>query len=93
MTVYVLRNGEMVVKGESRNGKTPSSFPCPMISRFDSFASPITGENISSWRQRDADMQAGGAVDPRDLAKAPFEERAATNARYANVPAEWGDPD
>lgn len=93
MTVYVLRNGRLVTKtGQIREAVKLKNFPSPMISRFDSFESPITGETISSWRQRDADMQAGGAVDPRDLAREPFERRAADNARRQSAPFQWGDP-
>jgi hypothetical protein len=93
MTVYAIRNGKLVVKKTERGKFTPS-FPTPMISRFESFESPITGETISSWRQRDADMQAGGAVDPRDLPREPFERRAADNARRDEplAPFEWGGP-
>jgi hypothetical protein len=91
MTVWVIRDGQLVVKGENRNGKPPLSFPCPMVSRFEAFESPITGETISSWRQRDADMEAGGAVDPRDLPTKPFEERKKQNARVSDASI-WTDP-
>ena len=94
MTIYVLRDGRLVIKAEHLNkGQVTVDFPTPMISRFDSFESPITGETISSWRQRDADMQAGGAVDPRDLPREPFERRAADNARrdQSVAPFEWRD--
>jgi hypothetical protein len=93
MTVYVLRDGQMVEKTKSQAPESRGYFPTPMLSRFDSFESPITGETISSWRQRDADMQAGGAVDPRDLPREPFERRAADNARrdQSVAPFEWRD--
>jgi hypothetical protein len=91
MTVYVLRNGKMVVKGENRVD-IRDGFPTPMLSKFESFESPITGETISSWRQRDADMQAGSAVDPRDLPRGPFEQRATDHARRpADAPFQWRD--
>jgi len=93
MTVYVLRNGRLVEKTCELKSQINSHIPTPMLSRFDSFESPITGETISSWRQRDADMQAGGAVDPRDLPREPFERRAADNARREQsvAPFEWRD--
>jgi hypothetical protein len=92
MTVWVLRNGQLVNKASLIRKAVHLTFPSPRISRFDSFESPITGETISSWRQRDADMQAGSAVDPRDLPRGPFEERAATNARRtADAPFQWRD--
>jgi hypothetical protein len=52
-----------------------------MISRFEPMESPVTGKEITSWRDRDRDMAAVGCVDPRDLPRAPFEERTADNAR------------
>lgn len=95
MTVFVLRDGELVEKGSIADAVQDrrSIFPIPMLSRFESFESPITGKTISSWRQRDADMQAGGAVDPRDLPREPFERRAADNARREQsvAPFEWRD--
>jgi hypothetical protein len=52
----------------------------PMLSpRLDAFESPVTGQEINSWRGRDRDMAAAGAVDPRDLPRAPFEKRKAAN--------------
>jgi hypothetical protein len=88
MTVWVVRNGEVVEKGPAPVD-TPS-FPCPMISRMTPFESPVTGKEISSWRERDRDMAAAGAVDPRDLPRAPFEKRKRDNERSRNLPAEWG---
>jgi hypothetical protein len=46
-----------------------------MISRMAPFESPVTGKEISSWRERDRDMAAAGAVDPRDM-PAPTRGRA-----------------
>jgi hypothetical protein len=92
MTIWVLRNGQLVTKASQMREAVKLSFPCPRISRFEAFESPITGERISSWRQRDADMQAGGAVDPRDLDRAPFEKRATDNARQSDAPFQWGEP-
>jgi hypothetical protein len=72
-----MRNGALVEKGsfqEAINDKR-SIFPCPRISRIEPFESPVTGKEISSWRARDRDMDAAGAVDPRDLPRKPFEQR------------------
>jgi hypothetical protein len=95
MTVWVIRDGQLVEKGSMAEAVADRRliFPTPMLSRFESFESPITGETISSWRQRDADMQAGGAVDPRDLPRRPFERRAADNARREQpvAPFQWRD--
>jgi hypothetical protein len=70
MTVYVIRQGQLVEKGGPINSP-PLNGPlsAPMVSRFEPMASPVTGETISSWRQRDADMQAVNAFDGRDLPK------------------------
>jgi hypothetical protein len=74
MTVYVLnKEGELVPKCWSV--PAPGGFPSPRVSRFESFDSPITGSSISSWRQRDRDMDAVDAVDRRDIPQAAFEKR------------------
>ena len=92
MTIWVLRNGHLVDKARIPREAVRLSFPSPHVSRFESFESPIVeGKTISSWRQRDADMQAGGAVDPRDLDRAPFEKRAADAGRAADSDFQWGD--
>jgi hypothetical protein len=76
MSVYVMRDGKLVEKSStSARSSSFSSFPSPRISRIEAFESPITGEQISSWRQRDRDMNAADAVDPRDLPRKPFEQR------------------
>jgi hypothetical protein len=54
------------------------------------FESPVTGKEITSWRERDRDMAAAGAVDPRDLPVQPFEQRRRDNERSRKQPAEWG---
>lgn len=70
MTVYVFRNGSVVPRGSALGrSATParSDLPAPMLSRMEPFESPVTGKEISSWRERDRDMAAADAVDPRDL--------------------------
>ena len=87
MTVYVIRNGELVPKRWSVSA--PGGFPAPMLSRFTAMESPVTGKEITSWRDRDRDMAAVGAVDPRDLSRKPFEKRAADASRQSDAPFEW----
>lgn len=68
MSTWVYRDGQIVPKAP--RGNIPEGcFPAPMLSRMEPFASPVTGKTISSWRERDADMRAAGAVDPRELPK------------------------
>ena len=82
MTVYVYREGRLVEKRLVRLADAVSKaeralrddmrgpmFPLPYVSRMEPFESPVTGEEITSWRQRDADMRAADAVDPRDFGK------------------------
>jgi len=83
MTVYVFRNGEVVPKRWS--APAPGGFPSPRVSRMDSFESPVTGESISSWRQRDRDMQAADAVDRRDIPQAAFDKRKRIEERNAKA--------
>lgn len=95
MTVFVIRNGRLVAKPRYRNFAM-SDFPAPMLSRMEPFESPVTGKEISSWRERDHDMAAVGAVDPRDLpASSRGRKKEAENARRsepADTPFKWGDP-
>src|SRR5262245_10575902 len=91
MTVWVLRDGRLVEKRFPRERKP--EFPSPLVSRMESYESPVDDSSISSWRQRDADMKRVDAVDPRDLPRKPFEERRARNARIRQAerdsPTEW----
>jgi hypothetical protein len=73
MTVYVFRGDKLVPKRWS--APAPRGFPSPRVSRMESFDSPVTGASISSWRQRDRDMQAADAVDRRDIPAKAFEKR------------------
>ena len=69
MTVFVLRDGRLVEKCSLRDKECPAKhdLPTPMISRFEAMREPGDGQDISSWRERDRDMDAAGCVDPRDL--------------------------
>lgn len=99
MTTYVFRDGVLVPKGSDRRGHGParSDLPAPMLSRLTPFESPVTGKEITSWRERDRDMAAVGAVDPRDLPP-PSRGRAAQKKEAEHgrrtstddTPVEWG---
>jgi hypothetical protein len=93
MTVWVFRDGALVEKRLVGNDRS-SSLPTPYISRMEPFESPVTGKEISSWRERDRDMAAAGAVDPRDLPP-PTNGRADHGRRTEPDPApfQWRDPD
>ena len=80
MTVYVLKNNVFVVKRKMRP-EIPRDFPLPMISRMQAYESPVTGRDITTWRERERDMAEAGCVDPRDLPRGPFEQREKDNAR------------
>jgi hypothetical protein len=81
MTFYVIRNGELVEKSGHNGTLSQNVLSCPRISRFEPMRSPVDERWITSWRQRDRDMDAVGKVDPRDLPAAPFERRNQENAR------------
>jgi hypothetical protein len=72
--IFVLRDGQLVEKTECRK-QNASNFPTPMVSRFEAFYSPVTDKSISSWRQRDRDMDAVAAVDRRDIPQRAFDKR------------------
>jgi len=91
--IFVIRDGALVPKpiNGSDGEAAGASFPKPMLSpRFETMESPVTGEAITSWRGRDRDMQAAGAVDRRDLPDKPFEQRRTQNARQQPQPEQWG---
>ena len=83
MTVYVFRGNKLVPKRWS--APAPGGFPSPRVSRMESFESPVTGESISSWRQRDRDMHAADAVDRRDIPQAAFDKRKRIEERNAKA--------
>jgi len=101
MTVFVFRDGVLVPKGSDRAAPSPptrSDLPAPMLSRLTPFESPVTGKEITSWRERDRDMAAAGAVDPRDLPRDLSKGRAAQKKEAEHgrrtstddTPVEWG---
>lgn len=81
MTVWVYRDGRIVEKARSQAPESRGYFPTPRVSRFEAMISPVTEKSISSWRERDRDMKAADAVDPRDIPQAVFEKRKRTVER------------
>jgi len=101
MTVYVIRNGRLVVKTKSQRKHDGISFPTPMLSRLEPYESPITGKEISSWRERDAEMAANDCYDPRDLPRdhshargrnKAVKDRADGRERQSDDTFQWRDP-
>jgi hypothetical protein len=92
--IYVFRDGRVVPKPIAVHRERPAgALATPMLSpRFETFESPVTGRAVTSWRDRDRDMADGGAVDPRDLPRAPFEKRKQDNARQQQLTEQWGGP-
>lgn len=96
MTVWIVRNGVLVPK-EKHNTGVMSDFPAPMLSRMEPYESPVTEREITSWRERDRDMAAAGAVDPRDL-PTPTRGRASAKKGEQNgrttddTNFQWRDP-
>ena len=86
-----MRDGVLVEKAHLHAGPFKAvGVSMPAVSKFETMESPVTGQDISSWRMRDRDMDAAGAVDPRDLPRRPFEERREANERSKHQPPEWG---
>lgn len=73
MTIWVYRRGRMVIKGSEEDIRltsvASSDFPTPRVSRMEPYESPIDGKEVTSWGQRDREMQANDAYDPRDMPK------------------------
>jgi hypothetical protein len=79
MTIFIWRGDGFVEKGTYKlpESEKRSDFPTPMLSpRLETFESPVTGKAVTSWRDRDRDMAAADAVDPRDIPKKALEKRA-----------------
>ena len=69
MTVFVMRDGKLVDRATALTADVDrrSPLPSPRVSRMTPFESPVTGKEIFSHRERDKDMKAADAFDPRDL--------------------------
>lgn len=96
MTVYVLKEGHLVEKPEARSPAPTSGFPTPFVSRIEPYESPIDGHEITSWGEREREMKANDAYDPRDLPRdhkfTNRTRRDATQQPDASVIGEWRDP-
>ena len=81
MPIYVLYGGRLIDKRycpAPAVAHAASDLPAPAIQSFESYASPINDNVISSHRQRDRDLHASGSYDPRDT---PAEFRKAQDGR------------
>ena len=73
MTVYVIRMGKLIEKplaqiADRLNAElAKAALATPHVSRIEPFESPITGKEITSWRERDRDMRESDSIDPRDF--------------------------
>lgn len=81
---FVYRDGEIVERVRRRQapgGANGNALPTPHVSRPLSYESPVTGKEITSWRERDADLKAADACDPRDLGS-NFEFRRGRDVQF-----------
>jgi len=74
--IWVFRKGALVPKTRLADvNNARSDLPSPLVSRLETYESPVTGKDVSSWRQRDKDMQRADAIDPRDIPQRVKEKR------------------
>jgi hypothetical protein len=88
VVIYVIRGDAVVEKAAvpAAAADRRSTVPSPRLSpRLETFESPVTGKPITSWRERDRDMDAAGAVDRRDIPKAVFDKRREIVKRNARA--------
>jgi hypothetical protein len=91
MPIYVLYNGRLIDKRylpAKAASHAASSLPAPAVQSFESYASPINDNTISSSRQRERDLYDSGSYDPRDT---PASFKKARDVRYQqrrSVPTE-----
>jgi hypothetical protein len=68
MVVYVYRDGKIVPKSSLRSAtEKRSHLPVPRVSRLEPYESPIDGHEVTSWGERDRELKANDAYDPRDF--------------------------
>jgi hypothetical protein len=89
VTIFVFRDGRLVEKRPAGNDRS-SSLPTPYVSRMEPFESPVTGKEVFSHREREADMRAAGAMHPSDANHKLIEKRKRDRARPDSAPIEWG---
>lgn len=80
MPIYVMHEGRLIDKRDrpSKFECVASDLPAPAVQSFESFASPVDGQTISSRRQHDKDLHNSGSYDPRET---PAAFRKAKDAR------------
>jgi hypothetical protein len=88
--IYVLREGVLVPKGSVREAQATQSsradFPTPRLSRLEPYASPIDGHEVTSWGERDREMKANNAYDPRDVSREPGNVRPEPKSDQLTLP-------
>jgi hypothetical protein len=69
MPVYVLYGGRLIDKRylpAQAASHAASELPAPAVQSFETYASPVNDNAISSSRQRERDLHNSGSYDPRD---------------------------
>jgi hypothetical protein len=71
---WFFRNGVLVPKPSlPAPNRNASGFPAPRLSRLEPYESPVTGKTITSWRERDHDLETSGSYDARDMPNRVYE--------------------
>jgi len=81
MPTYVFYDGRLIDKRylPSKPQHAASELPAPHVQSFESYASPINDNIISSARERERDLHHSGSYDPRDT---PAAFKKAKHERY-----------
>ena len=81
MPIYVLYRGRIIARQykPAPPQHAASELPAPYVQSFESYASPINDNTISSTRQRERDLHHSGSYDPRDE---PAAFKKARDERY-----------
>ena len=100
MTVWIIREGKLVEKRDFAEARADnrSIFPRPMVSRLEPYESPIDGHEVTSWGERDREMKANDAYDPRDFSGTYTKSADRKNPNVRSEPDQpelpfWTDPD
>jgi len=80
---FVLRQGQLVPKERAGPPAACSDLPAPSLHRFEAMESPVTGQMITSERQRQRDMTEHGCYDPRDLPGHTYSRGRSAQSREA----------
>lgn len=82
MTTYVYRDGRMVDKATGAPMVTnPGPPQCPQIMGFKAYACPITGKEIRTLEQHNANLKRHGCIEAKELNSPTNGE--IRNARFA----------